>query len=394
MLNIVFVLYHDFLANSAVHVHHFANNLVELGCDCIVAVPYNKKSVSGLDNHLYKVIEFDEIESLAGLFDNQQGPSIVHGWTPREVVRVFCQKVRARFDCRLFLHLEDNEEYLLEKNFNRSFAELSQDQHFEVPMGLSHPIRYPAFLAEADGITIIVDELRRFVPNNVPTLVLSPGADIELFFPRKPDRNLASTLCIPPKSTVICYTGNVHVANALEVRSIYLAVAMLNREGRPTVLIRTGRDFCDFLGSDDSWARKFSIEMGYVSRNQLPELMALADVLVQPGMANDFNIYRFPSKLPEFLAMGKPVILPEVNIGNFIKHREEAIVLPVVDALNILESVNLVLADLELQQRLSVGSRSFAKNKLNWQKNSKSLVLFYESPANSTNQENCQKVSS
>lgn len=382
MLNILFVLYHDFSANSAVHVHQFANHLVESGLDCVVAVPHSKKSVIGLGDHLYKVTEFSEIDQLANLFENGQGPSIVHGWTPREIVRKFCQQVRTQFSCKLFIHLEDNEEHLLEKNFNRPFKTLLRDRNFEPPIGLSHPRRYQEFLAEADGVTLIVDDLHRFVPNSIPTLVLPPGSDTELFFPREPDRTLAARLCIPPNSTVICYTGNVHVANAIEVRSIYLAVAMLNREGKPTVLIRTGRDFCEFLGSDDSWARKFSIELGYVDRAKLPDIMALADVFIQPGRADDFNIYRFPSKLPEFLAMGKPVILPKANIGNFMHHLEDAIVLPVVDALNIIEWVNLLMADPDLKQRLSAAAVQFARNTLNWQKNSESLKLFYKSSFN------------
>jgi GT2 family glycosyltransferase/glycosyltransferase involved in cell wall biosynthesis len=379
MLNILFVLYHDFSANSAVHVHHFANNLVKLGFDCVVAVPNNKNSVFELENHLYKVTEFTEIDNLTQLFNNQQGPDIVHGWTPREVVRKYCQQIKSKFSCKLFIHLEDNEEYLLEKFLNQPLKKLLQDRHLQVPDNLAHPIRYQEFLAEADGITIIVDELKKFIPSQIPTLTLPPGADTELFFPREGNRTLAASLGIPSNSTVLCYTGNVHTANAHEVRSIYLAVAMLNREGQPTVLIRTGRDFCEFLGSDDGWAKKHSIEMGYVDRTKLPEIIALADILVQPGQADNFNIYRFPSKLPEFLAMGKPVILPKSNIGNFIEHMQEAIVLPVVDAFNICHYVNLLIKDNELKQRLGNGALNFAKNHLNWYKNSESLKSFYES---------------
>ena len=41
---------------------------------------------------------------------------------------------------------------------------------------------------------------------------------------------------------------------------------------------------------------------GFVPKARLPRLLALADVLVQPGRAGAFNDYRLPSKLPEFLA--------------------------------------------------------------------------------------------
>jgi glycosyltransferase involved in cell wall biosynthesis len=379
MLNILFVLYHNFSSNSAVHVHHFANNLVELGCDCVVAVPDSLPTISCLGNHLYKITEFNEIKNLKKLFSNQQPPDIVHAWTPRIIVQRYCDELRKIYEFKLVVQLEDNEEHLIEKLLGRPFENILKEKNILIPDNFSHPIKYQEFLANSAGVTLIIDQLRKFVPNQVPTLTLWPGVDDKLFSPRKPDHVLAASLGIPVDTTVICYTGNVHLANAQEVRSIYLAVAMMNREGTPTILIRTGKDYFEFLGTDDRWARNHSIELGYVDRPKLPDILALADVLVQPGKADDFNNYRFPSKLPEFLAMGKPVILPKANIGNFIKHKKEALVLPVVDALNIVESVKSLSEDATLRNELSAGSVEFAKNNLNWRKNSELLGSFYQS---------------
>jgi len=153
---------------------------------------------------------------------------------------------------------------------------------------------------------------------------------------------------------------------------------MMNRKLRPTILIRTGRDYCDFLGSDDKWAKKYSLELGFVERAKLPDILALADVLVQPGQGDDFNNYRFPSKLPDFLAMGKPVILPKSNIGCFMEHGKDALVLPRVDALSIFDYVNLLLKDQELYHRLSNNASYYAKNNLDWDKTTKQLKSFYE----------------
>lgn len=229
-LNILFVLYHDFSANSAVHVHNFANNLVTLGCDCIVAVPENERTVSAVGGHLYKTTNFREVSSLSNLFFNKKKPDIVHAWTPREIVRNYCNKLRERYKFKLFVHLEDNEEYLLEKFLQTPFKTLAQSDATIVPENLSHPRRYQEFLATADGVTVIIDELRQFVPNQIPTLTLWPGVNTEHFFPRAAKPELVSSLGISSNSVVICYTGNVHVANMYEVRSLYLAVAMMNRE--------------------------------------------------------------------------------------------------------------------------------------------------------------------
>ncbi len=61
--------------------------------------------------------------------------------------------------------------------------------------------------------------------------------------------------------------------------------------------------------------------------SEVPGYLALADAFVQPGAPDEFNRYRLPSKLPEFLAMGRPVILPRCNIGNELSDRENAMLL-------------------------------------------------------------------
>lgn len=316
MQNVLFVLYEDFHSNSAVHVHYFANNLIELGLDCVVSVPYNKQTVSAVGKNfepLYKVTEYSEISRLNYFFDNRKPPDIVHVWTPREVIRQYCEELRQNYDFKLVIHLEDNEEYILERCLNKSFQELLALAHtLELPNNLSHPLKYRQFMGTADGVTVIMEPLKQFVPTNTPSLTLWPGVNSEDFYPREKNLELLQRFDIPPDSLVFCYTGNVHAVNIAEVRSLYLAIALLNREGKPAILIRTGRDFCQFLGEDDHWARQYCRELGYVDRSLLPDILALADVLIQPGRVDKFNNYRFPSKLPEFFAMGKPVILPGI----------------------------------------------------------------------------------
>ena len=65
------------------------------------------------------------------------------------------------------------------------------------------------------------------------------------------------------------------------------------------------------------------IELGAVGWREIPGYLALADAFVQPGGPDDFNRYRLPSKLPEFLAMGRPVMLPHCNIGHDLDARRE-----------------------------------------------------------------------
>ena len=84
-----------------------------------------------------------------------------------------------------------------------------------------------------------------------------------------------------------------------------------------------------------------------------PELLAAADILVQPGRSNPYNDYRFPSKLPDFLASGRPVVLPRTNIGLHLRDGAEALILERCDAAESSEKVALLAANPELRLNIS-----------------------------------------
>ena len=379
MSNILFALYHDFTSNSAIHVHNFAAHLAAFGHSVAVAVPDNKETAGNLGEPAYVAANFAECDGTwDALFPDGRGPDVVHAWTPRENVRLFCEKLLSFASFTLVIHLEDNEELILEANLGLPFEELARTSSLPVPLNLSHPKNYRRFLASASGITLIMDRLEKFVPPEVPRLTLWPGADRELFFPCEKDQTFLRHLRVPPEDLVLCYTGNVHSANAREVRSLYLAAAILRREGIPTTLVRAGQDYCSFLGPDEKWAREVSVDLGYVKHVDIPRVLGLADFLIQPGADDAFNEYRLPAKLPEFFAMGRPIILPLTNVGRFVRHGKDAWVLPKVDALGIVDAITRFRADQALVSQLSAGALAFREKHFDWNKNASTLNRFYQ----------------
>lgn len=379
MSNILFVLYHDFSANSAVHVHNFANQLAGSGHGVAVAIPNGDDTGSALGEQRYSVLAYYEIDgNWTRVFANGLPPDILHAWTPRENVRLCCEKIRPLCSALLFIHLEDNEELILEANLGSSFERLARSENMKLPGNLAHPRNYRRFIAEADGVTMIMDRLEKFVPPTVPRIILWPGANTELFFAREKDETFLASLGVPPENIVLCYTGNVHSANAREVRSLYLAAAILSREGIPTTLVRAGKDYCPFLGPDEKWAREVSVDLGYVKHVDIPRVLGLADFLIQPGTDDAFNEYRLPAKLPEFFAMGCPVLLPLTNVGRFVRHGQEGWVLPKMDALGIVDTLKTLRADAPLAQRLCAGALAFSREHFDWSQNAARLERFYE----------------
>jgi glycosyltransferase involved in cell wall biosynthesis len=162
------------------------------------------------------------------------------------------------------------------------------------------------------------------------------------------------------------------------VRELYTAVFELNRAGTPVTLIRTGLDRVDFLGTMAGAVAPHVLSLGQVMHHHhLPPLMALADLFVQPGVPDAFNDYRFPSKLPEFFAIGRPVVLPRTNLGTTLRHGTDAHVLDRADAAGIARAITELRNDRALSERLARGAAAFAAENFSWRRSADTLASFY-----------------
>ncbi len=379
--NILFALYGDFTCNSALHVAALANELIDRGYDCVVAGPSHKETIVALPRARFMALEFDELGDLPDYFVDHRGPSLIHVWTPREVVRRFTERVRALYAVPVFVHLEDSERAILESRVGRSTAELLQLPESEldglVPNDLSHPRHAQEFLHSAAGVTTIVEKLSEDVPPSVPTMTFWPAADPNLYCAKEANRALRTALGIRLEDTVLVYHGNAHPANVAEVGSLYQAVTLLNQRGHRTFLIRAGRDDGDLMAEENARIGSHLLHLGYTAPRFLPDVMRLADYFVQPGVPGAFNDYRFPSKLPEFFAIGRPVILPRSNLGAAVKHGEDAYVLPRADAESIAAAVLELNADPALVAQLTQGALAFAEQHFSWKRCAERLLEFY-----------------
>lgn len=379
---ILFALYGDFTANSALHVASLANQLAALGHECVVAVPHHLETARYHAHRRFRAVLFEDCLRHPALFSAGRPADVIHAWTTRENVREFCEAYRTRTAARLVVHLEDHETRILEANLGRTLPELlalpGAALDALVPAILSHPRRGRALLESADAVTVIVERLREFVPAGKPVQVLWPAADESVFFARPIPWGLRRALGWDETHTVLFYHGNVHATNAAEVRELYAAVLALNQGGTPTTLLRVGRDEVDFLeGMADSVAPHV-VNLGRIEhQHHLAPLMALADFFVQPGAPDAFNDYRFPSKLPEFFALGRPVILPRTNLGELLRHGEDAWILPRADAAGIAGAVQTLRADPALAAHLAAAAEHVAGARFNWARTAADLLGFY-----------------
>ena len=345
--NVLFVSHCDFTGSSAYHVYSIATELERRGWSPAIAVPGNPRGVRDLGRPAFPVLSFRDVRHGRLRFADGSGPDLAHAFTPREWVRRLTLEVVGRQGCPYVVHLEDNE------------AAVQQSV-----VGAYDPAAASGFVAEADGVTAVVDRLLELKPEQVLGAVFWPGYDESIDHLSRSRAEIRCDIGLKPDDIAVVYTGNVHEANANEVGSLYEAVSFLRARGRQVVLVKSGWN--SIPPSRLPKLGRGIRDLGWIKRRRVLELLHAADILVQPGAPGPFNDYRFPSKLPDFLASGNPVILPRTNIGVRLEHEAEALVLERGDAVDIAAAIRQLAANAELHARVAKGGRAFAHRELTW----------------------------
>jgi glycosyltransferase involved in cell wall biosynthesis len=331
-MNILFVLYGDFGSNSANPLALYAREFHLSGHSCVITVPRGLETVSLHENPAFRPMLYDTVLGEAkSIFPDGRPADVIHACTPREAVRRFVTSYMAKRPTPLVILLEDNERWLSTKSLRLDEASLVQHTQKQIadrlPDALSHPFYYASFVGLADAVALIQDKLKREVPPWVYCETVMIGVDIELFSPRPADPSLRAQYGVGKNEKVIVYHGGMNEYTRPGLETLCNAVGLINQKGYPCRLLRSGPMPLDFLGQMPRKTASAINDLGVLPRKQLPELLALADVFVQPGQNDPFEDLRLPGKVPECLAMGRPVIMPDTNIAHLFRDDLDAIIL-------------------------------------------------------------------
>lgn len=364
--------------NSGNHVRSLAGALTRRGLGITVCVPERSSADADVPAGV-RLLSFAEAagEPLSAR------PDLVHLWTARERMRRWYDDLVARFGPLAFvLHLEDNEVLLLRQQMGLTPHDIDDIRDglrpLDAPDHLTHPLFGGRMLGSAAGVTALIESLLDDVPSGMPTAVFSPGFD-PIFAAARPAAAevVRRRLGIPADHALITYTGNVHASNVDEVRSLMIAVALANRTGLPMTLIRTGIDHVPLADHGADLLAEHIVALGTVPRADLPDLVHAADILVQPGRVDEWNACRVPSKLPDFLVSGRPVILPRVNLGLVLEHGHNAIVLPEATAERIVAAFHEWLPRHGQLTAIGAAGREFAQASLTWDSAAETVAALY-----------------
>ena len=384
-MRVLFLHYGEFHVNSVIQAFHLGEEMTAAGIEVALCGKGPPERIETVGEPSFECVDYEGLERLLRRWGGEPKETVICAWTPREVVRKATERAAEILEAPYVVHLEDNEEHLLSGALRLPYEELARLPRARLDRictdDFVHPSHYPRLLERASAVTGITEELNEFNFGARPYRIARPGVDHERFRPDLEPAVSRRELGLGPDDFVIVYHGVGHFANQHELLSLYVAVKLLQRRGRPVKLVRLGTT--RLAGVDPRSFRALMddmVELGHVqSWGEVPGYLALADAFVQPGAPDEFNRYRLPSKLPEFLSMGRPVILPACNLGDELVDGEDALLLREGTALEIASRIEDLLDAPELARRLGERARKFALERLSWRRNAAELADFYRS---------------
>jgi glycosyltransferase involved in cell wall biosynthesis len=233
------------------------------------------------------------------------------------------------------------------------------------------------FRRHVDGVTAISLGLDRRVESmGLPAsrrLLLPPGADSDRIHP------LSSAECrqrygLPIESRVVGFSGiapydvelTAQIVEILLERDRGLHVVTTGAEHRPI------QEAAERAGSPD----RLHV-LGHVPYEALERAMACADVLLLPYTSRPVNRERFPNKLGDYLAAGRPIVTHATgDLGAWVA-REDAGVLAAEDAEGTADEVLRLLGNAKRREELGRRARQLAEGPMSWRVRGEQVEAFY-----------------
>jgi len=131
--------------------------------------------------------------------------------------------------------------------------------------------------------------------------------------------------------------------------------------------------FADGLGIDNERI----VLTGYVSREELLALYHNAQALLAPLEDDERSTARFPTKIGEYLASGRPVITNSVGeVDRFLKDSETAFIAPPGNIEAFARKIELALSDSELSRNVGLAGRRVAEQNFHYSEYGERIVRF------------------
>jgi glycosyltransferase involved in cell wall biosynthesis len=119
---------------------------------------------------------------------------------------------------------------------------------------------------------------------------------------------------------------------------------------------------------------------GSVAHERVPVLLDACDILVAPHvpLADGSDFFGSPTKLFEYMAMGKGIVASRLGqIGDVLSHEETALLVEPGNSNELASAIMRLAGSKEMRDRLGKNARSVAVDKFTWGHNARRVLDAY-----------------
>ena len=232
-----------------------------------------------------------------------------------------------------------------------------------------------AFRPGADGNTVLSSALyqRALALGVRPDVLmyLMQGSDVERIKPLE-QATVRQILGVPGNTMLV---GHLGVLQPRDAQFLFAVHSIVQRSYRDHKLVLIGRHRCDlteYRANPDAW-----FETGSLFYEQLVHYLAACDILLLPLADTLANRARWPSRVNDYLAAGRPVVATAVGdvAALLADHRAGIVAKPQVEEFSA--GVLALLQDREFREESGRRARVLAETKLAWLVITADLESFY-----------------
>ena len=205
---------------------------------------------------------------------------------------------------------------------------------------------------------------------------LPGGSDVDTIRPT--NRGAARLrLGLPREGTLVGFMGALTRSEAI---LLLKSVARARRQRPDLRLLTVGAVISGSRLSLRQWlgrrAPEWLLDVGRVPFRSVGDYLGACDVLVLPLMANISNAGRWPSKVNDYLAAGRPIVATDVGELTLLGAMR-ALLTVAPEVASFARGMLRLIEDPSLAQQLAARARALAEGPLNWTTNAARLETFY-----------------
>lgn len=229
----------------------------------------------------------------------------------------------------------------------------------------------------SDGVSVISRDLfqraRRFGVLQSHTAIVPPGSSVDEIVPlSKATQRKKYGFSI--RDHILVYVGNAPY-DARLLGKVIVEVMTQDDRARAIIIGRHMEEFDSVVRI--SGFKKRIRHYGFIAHDHISTLMACGDVMVLPYTNREINTNRYPNKIGDYLAAGRPTVANATgDLARLFRAYPIGETAP-EEPIGFARVILLLLTDAKKRRVLGQNARRLAEREFSWRRSAESLDAFY-----------------